>query len=271
MDKKSTFRICLVFLVLCLFQLNPNTAMSLSLLLATDDTPGNPWIMGGGTHFKKDLPGIEIELYRHMARQLGVELKIVRIPWKRCLLELKMGRLDGVFPASFKPERLEIGVFPFKDGKIDPTRKSRDSAYHLYRLKTSPVAWSDGKLANLEKMPRTTIGVPLEWSIAGDLRRMNIDVLERPRPVELLEMLSRGGLAGMVCLATVTDTYIDQAPHKFGQIEKVYPPVAEKTYFLMLSHQFTTAHPVMAEKIWDTIAALKAGDVFKSISNRYTN
>lgn len=271
MDNQSISHIFRAFAVLCLLLFRPAPAMSLTLLLATDDTPGNPWIMGGGDHFQKDLPGIEIELYRHMARQLGLKLKIVRIPWKRCLMELKVGRLDGVFPASFKPERLEIGVYPLKSGKIDPTRKSRDSAYHLYRLKMSPLTWRDDKLVNLELMPRTTIGVPLEWSIAEDLRRRSIDVLERPRPIELLEMLSRGGLAGVVCLSTVIDVYIDQAPHKFGQIEKVYPPVAEKTYFLMLSHQFTSAHPVIAEKIWDTIAELRTGDVFQSISNRYTN
>lgn len=185
--------------------------------------------------------------------------------------ELKTGLLDGVFPASFKPERMEIGVFPFKNGKVDPTRKSRDSAYHLYRLKSSPVTWRDGKLVNLEQMPRPTIGVPLEWSIVEDLRRMNIDVLERPRPVELLEMLAKGGLAGVACLSTVTDIYIYQAPHKFGQIEKVYPPIAAKTYFLMLSHQFSAAHPAIAEKIWDTIAELKTGYVFNSISKRYTD
>ncbi|XPS88129.1 extracellular solute-binding protein, family 3 [Desulfosarcina variabilis str. Montpellier] len=271
MDNQSFFRFCRVFALLCAFFLHPASGMSLTLLLATDDTPGNPWIMGGGLHFQKDLPGIEIELYRHMAGQLGLELKMVRMPWKRCLFELKAGLLDGVFPASFKPERLEIGVFPFKNGKVDQTRKSRDSAYYLYRLKSSPVTWRDGKFVNLEQMPRPTIGAPLGWSIVEDLRRMNIDVLERPRPIELLEMLSKGGLAGVACLSTVADVYIVQAPHKLGQIEKVYPPISEKTYFLMLSHQFIAAHPVIAEKIWDTIAEFKTGDVFNSISKRYTD
>jgi len=220
-----------VFALLCAFFLHPASGMSLTLLLATDDTPGNPWIMGGGLHFQKDLPGIEIELYRHMAGQLGLELKMVRMPWKRCLFELKAGLLDGVFPASFKPERLEIGVFPFKNGKVDQTRKSRDSAYYLYRLKSSPVTWRDGKFVNLEQMPRPTIGAPLGWSIVEDLRRMNIDVLERPRPIELLEMLSKGGLAGVACLSTVADVYIVQAPTSSVRLKKCIHPFPRKPIF----------------------------------------
>lgn len=212
MNDQSFFRFCRVFVLLSVLILHPASAMSLSLLLATDDTPGNPWIMGGGLYFQKDLPGIEIELYRQIARQLGLELKMVRMPWKRCLFELKAGLLDGVFPASFNPERLKIGVFPFKNGKVDQTRKSRDSTYCLYRLKSSPVTWKDGELVNLEQMPRPTIGAPLG----------------------------------------------------------VYPPISEKTYYLMFSHQFTAAYPAIAEKIWDTIAAFKTGDVFNSISKRYT-
>ena len=271
MNRQSIFRFCRFFAVVVVCVLQSTAAMALTLLLATDDTPGNPWIMGGGIHFQKNLPGIEVEIYEHMAHQLGVDLKLERMPWKRCLFELKAGRVDGIFPASFKPERMEFGVFPFKDGNIDATRKSRDSAYHLYRLKTMPVTWQGGKLVNLEKMPYQTIGVPLEWAIARDLRRMNIDVLERPRPVELLEMLTKGRLAGVACLSTVADIYIDQAPHQFGQIEKVYPAIVEKSYFLMLSIQFTTAHPLLAERIWDTIAEIKRGELFNAISKRYVD
>ena len=245
--------------------------MALSLLLATDDTPGNPWIMGGGLHFQEELPGIEIELYQRMAQHLGVELKMVRMPWTRCLFNLKAGKLDGIFPASFKSERMAYGVYPLKNGSLDPTRKSRDSAYHLYRLKKTPISWEAGKIVNLAQMPRQTIGVPLGWSIVEELRRADIDVLERPRPVELLEMLAKGGLAGVACLATVADIYINEAPHQFSQIEKVYPAIAEKAYFLMLSHQFVNARPDLAEKIWDTIAALKNGEAYSAITKRYAH
>jgi len=101
---------------------SPAWTSATKLLLATDDTPGNPWIIGGGSQLSPQLPGIEIELYRLMAARLNLQLEMVRIPWKRCLSEVKQGRADGIFPASFKPERLSLGVYPMRNGKLDPSK-----------------------------------------------------------------------------------------------------------------------------------------------------
>ena len=40
-------------------------------------------------------------------------------------------------------------------------------------------------------------------------------------------------------------------------IEKVFPPLKTKPYYLMLSRQFKNKHPELSEKIWDTIATLR--------------
>jgi polar amino acid transport system substrate-binding protein len=246
------------------------SAMAVTLHLATDDTPGTPWIMGDGVHFQTGAPGAEIELYQHMAKRLDLELSIIRLPWKRCLAELKNGRIDGVFPASFKPERLLLGVYPMRHGKVDPHKKSRDSAYHLYTPEGSPLAWNGRSFINMHQLDRQTIGVPLGWSIATDLDRMGVDILEKPRPVDLLTILGKGGIAGVVCLDTVIDAYLAQAPDRFRKIHKVYPPVVEKAYYLLLSHAFVETHATLATKIWDTIAEIKKEPVFKVILERYT-
>ena len=72
------------------------------LLLATDDTPpGTPWIMDGGSHFQKKLPGSVIERYRPMAEESVLEQKIVRLPCKTGLFDLNHGRVTVFFlPAS---------------------------------------------------------------------------------------------------------------------------------------------------------------------------
>ena len=263
----SIVSITIMVLLSCLWA---PSALAVSLILATDDTPGNPWIMGGGSHFKEKSPGLEIELYRLVAKGLNLELRMVRLPWTRCLSDLKHGRVDGIFPASFKPERLSLGRFPTKNGEIDPIRKSRDSAYFLYTTMASPLGWDGDAFVNMHLMKRQTVGVPLGWSIATDLRRKGIDLLEKPRPLELLKILKKGGLAGVVCLDTVIDAYIAQAPDRFSGIRKIYPPVAEKTYYLILSHDFVSRHPDLSEKIWDSIAAIKKSDAFKTLLIQYT-
>jgi polar amino acid transport system substrate-binding protein len=270
MRKSKSCLLVILFLALA-STIWPRSALSdtVILRLATDDTPGTPWIMGGGNRFKEDFPGIEIELYQQVAERLGIKLNLIRMPWKRCLADLGRGRIDGIFPASFKQQRMKLGAYPMRNGKVDPGRKSRDSAYCLYTLKTRPLNWDGRSFVNLEQMKRRTIGVPLGWSIVSDLQRMGIDLLEKPSPIDLLSILEKGGLAGVVCLDTVMDTYIDQAPNRFRQIRKVEPPVVQKAYYLMLSHPFVSSHPALSEQIWDAIAAIKSEDAFKEVVERY--
>lgn len=54
----------LLFLILLPFSVFSET----KLLLATDDTPGPPFILGEGTEFQWDNHGIEIEIYQQMAK-----------------------------------------------------------------------------------------------------------------------------------------------------------------------------------------------------------
>lgn len=241
-----------------------------TLVLATDDTPGNPYIMGEGTGFHPTLPGIEIELYQMVARQMDLTLTFRRLPWKRCLQELTCGRVDGVFPASYKPERQAIGLYPMKDGRPDLDRRTRDGAYHLYRPRGAKRIWNGAAFEPLEDSTRGIIGVPLGWAIAGDLKQMGIPILEKADPKDLLNMLAAGGIAGVVCLDTVIDAYLRETPQAWAGIEKVDPPILEKPYYLVFSLQFQEKCPGLAEKIWDRIASIKASKAYEKIVDRYT-
>jgi polar amino acid transport system substrate-binding protein len=100
---------------------------------------------------------------------------------------------------------------------------------------------------------------------------MGVDLLEKPMPQDLLEILNRGGIAGVVCLDTVMDTYLVRWPNRFRGIRKNQPAVTEKAYYLMFSHPFVARHPELSEKIWDTIAAIKTEDTFNAVMERYTH
>lgn len=50
---------------------------------------------------------------------------------------------------------------------------------------------------------------------------------------------------------------------------RLEPEIAEKAYYLMLSHQFYDAHPDIAEAIWDGIAAINTSDDIVRIEARY--
>lgn len=106
----------------------------------TDNTPGGHYINGGGTGFHPEKPGVEIELYRMVGVKLGLDIRFRRLPWNLCLKQIQHNKVDGVFPASFKPGRTKIGVYPMKNGRVDPGRRTRNNAYYLYTLKSEALA-----------------------------------------------------------------------------------------------------------------------------------
>lgn len=235
------------------------------LTWVTDDTPGDPYIIGGGNNFNKGLPGIEIEIYREVAKQLNLDITFKRMPWKRCLKLIEYNKVQGVFPASFKEKRMEIGVYPRKDGQVDTSRKTRNSTYYLYKIKHSSISFNGSAFENLNGM----IGAPLGWAIVDDLKKLQVEVKELPIHENSLNILMRKGIDGFVCLGTVFDAYIDRNPSKYKDIVKVSPPIWDKPYYLIQSHAFVEANTELTQKIWDTIRAIKESEAFSDIVNKY--
>jgi len=255
---------CFLGAVFCLF-FALSVAAETTLLLATDETPGPPFITGEGSEFSWEKPGIEVELYQLMALKLNISIKFIRIPWKRCLLQLRQGKIDGIFPASFKQERMQAGVYPMKDSQANPLMKTRDNTYFLYKHKQSSLSWDGVTLSGL----KSGIYAPLGWAIVDDLRKKRIAVHEAYDLPRVFKLLEKDRIDGVACLETVADFYLNENPEQYPSIEKIYPPLEEKPYYLMLSHSFVEKHPQLADEIWRTISEIKASDEYKKIVRKY--
>ena len=258
---KLYFTLILMIFSVCFFPI----AFAAPLIWVTDDTPGDPYIIGAGTNFNTDLPGIEIELYREVAKQLNLDVTFKRVPWKRALKLIEYNKVQGIFPASFKEKRKKIGVYPMKDGHVDTTRKTRNNAYYLYKMKSNPISFNGSTFENVSGM----IGVPLGWAIVDDLRKLQIEVKELPVHENSLDILVRKRINGFVCLETVIDSYIKRNPIKYSDVVKVSWPIWEKPYYLIQSHAFVNANPKLAQKIWDTILTIKKSEAFNNIVDKY--
>ncbi len=261
--KAYLYSILLIVLSSVCFPLPP--AAALELVLATDDTPGPPYIIGGGTSFNEQKPGIEIELYNLVARRLNLQITFKRLSWVRCLNLLESGHVDGIFPASFKPERMKLGGYPMKNGMPDSSRKTRDNAYYLYKLKASPLSWDGRRITHLDG----SIGVPVGWAIASDLKAIGVMVSDIRLPASSMRMLLHNRFAGLALLGTVADAYLREKPEEYSTIVRLSPPLKSKAYYLMLSHQFIDRQPEMAEKIWNTIAEVQQTEEYRKVTARY--
>lgn len=255
-------------LVICSFLLlSAGDVTAKDLVFATDDTPGPPYIIGGGTEFNWDKPGIELEIYQAVAKKLDLNIKYVRIPWARCLSSLEHGKVDGIFPASFKTKRLKLGVYPMMNGKDDDKRKSRDNSYSLYVLKDTKVQWDGKNITGLTG----PIGAPIGWAIVGTLKDKGLAVEELPDPFQSLQMLNRKRLQAITSIDAVMEAYQQNNPQVFENVIKLTPPLQAKPYYLMLSHQFVDENPDLAENIWNSIAEFKKTKTYQEIVAKYGN
>ncbi|MCG8618152.1 MAG: transporter substrate-binding domain-containing protein [Desulfobacterales bacterium] len=247
--------------------INCSLSMAAPLIWVTDDTPGGRFINGGGPDFHSEKPGIEIELYRMVARRLDLDIELRRMSWNTCLHLIEQNRVDAIFPASFKPERMKIGVYPMKDGAVDAGRKTRDNAYYLYTLKNSALDW-DGARFTRGDTP-AVIGLPEGWAIVDFVVKRYDNVVEEPVNRKLPNLLVHGRLQGFICLETVFDAYLKKGDGIYEDIVKVHPPVWEKPYYLMLSHRFVTGNPALAEGIWNAIREIKQTPAYADMVSRY--
>jgi len=234
------------------------------ITLVYEVQPNPPFYLGMETiDWKK--PGVTLEVLKLLEDKLNIKIEFYRRPWARGLMEVKMNRVDGIFHASFKEERLKIGVYPMKDGKPDADRKIVTQSYFLFKRKDSPLLWNGQYFSNLNG----SIGVIIDYAITGDLQKMGIDVFEARTQLNNLNMLVKGRVAGVVDLEAMSDFYIKKYPEAFQDIVKVYPPIKRTPYYLMFSHDFVRENPELAESIWDTIREIHNTEEYAVIVQKY--
>jgi polar amino acid transport system substrate-binding protein len=227
--------------------------------------PNPPYYLGSGTSIDWDKPGIVLEVFKSLENRLAVQVHFVRNPWERGLGLLQANQVDGVFNASFRPERMELGVYPMKDGNIDPSKRTFTNAYFLYKLKDSPLQWDGEQFSNLNG----DIGAVRGYAVVGDLEEMGVNVYEGPDQLDNLRKLAQGRLAGVADIGTMIDLYLRDYPEELGDIVKVEPPLREKDYYLILSHHFVQQHPQLATDIWNEIERIRESGEYDEIAEGY--
>ncbi|CAK0759181.1 Transporter substrate-binding domain-containing protein [Azospirillaceae bacterium] len=226
-------------------------AEPLVLRIAYEDKEQFPNYLGASTAIDPDKPGVSVELVKMVGAALGLEIKLSRMPWPRCLSGLQKGEVDAIFNSSFKEERLINGAYPMKDGKLDSHRRITTISYFLYRQKGAAIGWDGKAFANLTGV----IGAPLGYSIVGDLNKLGVKVEETPDTSGNFKKLRLGRLAGVAAQDVTADQILKKGG--FADIEKVAPSISTKDYFVMISHPFLEAHRDVAEAFWTKLGEIR--------------
>ncbi len=260
-------RLLLILLMLSLSvsSVSAEEAVSKKITLVCNNKPNPPFVLGNGMKIDWKKPGISLEVLKLIENKLNVELHFIRKPWARGLSDVRYNKADGIFHSSFKPERLEFGVYPMKAGEPDPSRQLMSMSYFLYKLQNSPLQWDGKQLRHLNGK----IGAIIGFAIVNDLEKMGVQVEEVPSQLSNLRKLVLGRVAGVADLETLTDFQIRSHPEEFKDIVKVFPPLRAKPYYLMFSHKFVKDNPEISEGIWNTIKEIRETGQYDRIAQKY--
>jgi polar amino acid transport system substrate-binding protein len=224
------------------------------LIFVSENKENFPQQLGNTSEYNIEKPGVAVEFLKKLETALNLKIIFLRMPWKKCLEDdLKNGKADGAFLASYKKEREEFGVYPMKDGKPDADKRVTTTAYVFCKVKDSKVDWDGSKVLNLTG----NIGAPLGYSIVGDLKNMGYPIVETDDARIGLRQLLTGRLEMFASLDDQAEFIINNDPALKSKIEIIKKPIVTKPYYLMLSKQFIAKNPELAEKIWNTIKILK--------------
>lgn len=243
------------------------SAEPLKLSFACEDVGIPPFLLGNGSDMDPDKPGVSVELLKLLEESLPIKIAFSRMPWKRALSELENNRTDGIFHASFKPERMQAGLYPMKNGEADPDKQIATFSYMLYKRRDSRLGW-DGKTLTDMNGP---VGITMGYSIADDLRAMGANISEAYTPFQNMKMLSVGRVAGVADLEESGDAVLKQYAEEFGDIVKLSPPLKKKCYYLMLSHKVVKENPELASAIWNETEKIRKSEIYKKLFDKYLN
>lgn len=231
----------------------PAAASPSELRLCAEDGDSYPWLLN-------DRPGLNLLMIKQVEQQLGLRIQVQRLPWKRCVMLLQTGGVDGAFKMRFTPERQAFARFPSRDGKPDVTRRMLTESYHLYRLKGAPVNW-DGRVLTPGGV---NIGAQSGFSVAPMLKDLGASVDESTRLADVLLHKLSLGRNDMVALQTSQGDYaLAQDAKLLAAIERVEPPLAVQPYFLVFAPAFADSHPQLVERVWDSIATVRESATYQ--------
>lgn len=230
--------------------------------ICADEVPLFPWRLS--TDPKLPPQGLDFTLLELAGQRAAVKVEFVSQPWKRCLADLQRGQHDAALGVSFRPERLEIGAFPLRANEQPDERfRMRRESYSVYKLAPQPLTW-DGKAITAPAGTEPVIGAPSGYSIVEQLRGMGMKVDEGTRGIDSnLDKLIKGRVHAVALPTGEGDDALKREP-RWGQVvQKLEPPLVEKSYFLIYSRAFFAAHEPLARRLWDELAPARESAAFR--------
>ena len=225
--------------------------------MAFNNTVSKPWKWKENGKFV----GPFIDVMQQVADRSGIHVELKPLPWKRVLLEMKSGTVDGFFGGYKTAERETFSLFV-----------------------ETPISWSMLSIfvrkgeafpfAGIEDLYGRKIGIvrgyntSVEFDQAADEKKILVE--ETSNYVSLIKMLAAGRIEGIVgATSTIQAHLVDMNwTDRFSMLP--IPVAGPKPIYICLSKQAKIINQEkLADKMNQALKAMETENVFEEIAKKY--
>lgn len=196
--------------------------------------------------------GIGADLARMACAAASLDCRFQQMPWPRAQKEIEAGTADILIGPFYAPERAVWMVFSHDFFYVD----------QMWLFRKAALAESDRDGADIRR-----VGVPLGWSIGGDLYQRESLTVEQVRTVDLaLNLAVNGRLDAVAAHARAVARFQTARPD--ARFLPVGPPLSIQQSFMGFSRPFAAMSQRRAfEAAYDQ---LLRGPLYPGLLARYT-
>jgi polar amino acid transport system substrate-binding protein len=226
------------------------------LTICYEEVVQQPWTRPDGT-------GLNFELLKRVESQLGEHFRYAPKPWKRCIEEVRMGKVDAAIGAADSAERRQFGALPtLPDGRVDARCALYEEGYRIFLRPGGPASW-DGKTL---LSPSGVVLVQSGYIIADVLRARGFKPSETARSAEDgLRLVANGTYDIAVLFGPETEHLARTDPRFKDKVVLAPIPYEVLPLFLLFARSTYSRDSKRVDAIWAGIRSVRESSEYRKL------
>lgn len=228
--------------------------------ICTDANPWYPFTFERNGESK----GLHVDIVKLACKEAALECEFQPLPWKRCLLSVKNGKMDAVVSASYNSDRSSYMDYPPIEASYhkSPWRITQ-AEYVVVTLANNKYDF-DGDLSTLP----TPVIAPSGYSIINDLEKAGLKVTGYSKNMAMFKALLRTNVGSAISLTPIPD-FLESANVFVDRLKIHTKPIISKSYFVAISKK-TLLSNASKLALWKSVVAIREDkDRFHRLLQKY--
>lgn len=248
-----------LLLLLCCIAAWPTLA-AVQLKFCFEDKELAPYYYGNSAEVQPNNPGATIEHVQQLVAAVPeLELKLTRLPWKRCLAGLASGDIDAVV-GSYSAERAKFAVFPYRDGAPDPDRAFNMHYTCLVSRQDASWQWTGEGFQGIDQL---VVARPLGYAPLKSKQSQTFSMHYTTSSEMDLALLENGRINAITRLCQIGDIKISPVEISMRGLKVLFPPLYGSKGYLIFSQRFYQHHQSLAEQLWQQQISKKGTEIYQ--------